>query len=172
MGMPIEIYLILGVLLVAIFYAMRHVSINHDLPYESQKYLLTPAEKLFFASLIPAVDGHYIIFSKVRMGDVLKVVSGLDAKRGLVARGKIQQKHFDFVLCNKSMEIICCIELNDKSHAKRDRVRRDQFVRAACKHAGVPLVEFKCQSSYEPGAIKERIFEAVNSKSKADANTL
>ena len=160
--MPVEIFLIIGLIIVAAaLFSLRYKSVNHDLPYEAQKYLLTPAEKLFFATLTPAVNGRYTVFAKVRIGDVLKVVSGVAARRSLIARAKIQQKHFDFVLCNKSMEIVCCIELNDRSHARSDRIKRDKFVRAACHQAGVSLIEFQAQSSYDVKTVERRLLEVL-----------
>lgn len=80
-------------------------------------------------------------------------------------RNKIQQKHFDFVVCNKdTMSIVCCIELNDSSHAKKSRSNRDDFVRGVCKAAGVELIEFKALYSYIAEDVRLKLEAAIGAR--------
>lgn len=135
---------------------------NKELPYEAQRFLFTPAELSFYGVLLSAVSDRYAVFGKVRMGDVLKVLPRLGTKNAMIARSKIQQKHLDFVLCKKdTLEVVCCIELNDRSHERPDRVKRDNFVRAACKQANVVLVEFQVKHTYSNTIILEQIQSAI-----------
>ena len=44
-------------------------------PYETRQFL-SPAELLFFRTLQEAIDGEFLLFAKVRVGDLLSVVEG------------------------------------------------------------------------------------------------
>ncbi len=57
------------------------------------------------------------------------------------------------------MTVVCCIELNDSSHAADDRVKRDLFVREACKAAGIPLLEVKAAGGYSVTELKTKLIE-------------
>lgn len=138
---------------------------SDDYPYERAGPLLTPAEHNFYSVLERVVPSGYLVTFKVRIGDVLKVRKGLDKKRAFAIRSKVQQKHFDFVICRKDdMNVSCCIELNDASHNKRDRVKRDVFVRAACSAAGVTLLEVKNHRSYVVDDIRAMVASAIQGK--------
>ncbi|WP_080569464.1 DUF2726 domain-containing protein [Vibrio anguillarum] len=124
--------------------------------------MLTPAEHNFYKVLERVLPSGYIVTFKVRIGDVLKVRKGIDKKRAFVMRGKVQQKHFDFVICRlDDMKVACCIELNDASHNRRDRAKRDAFVRSACKAAGVTLLEVENRRSYVIDDIREMVKAAI-----------
>jgi len=150
------------VLLFVLISLLSSGSENKAFPYEAQRFLFTPAERSFYGVLQSAVSDRYVVFGKVRMGDVLKVLPRLGTKNAIIARSKIQQKHLDFVLCKKdTLEVVCCIELNDRSHERPDRVKRDNFVRAAFKQANVVLVEFQVRSTYNRDVVLEQILSAV-----------
>lgn len=118
-------------------------------PYERQDVLVSRAERSFLGVLDQAVAGEYRVFSKVRVADVLKPRKGLDRSTWFKAFNQICSKHFDFVLCDpKTMQIKAAVELNDKSHKTRTRVKRDEFLLEACAAAGVPLLEFAARRSY------------------------
>lgn len=131
-----------------------------EYPYIKAGALLTKAEKLFYEALVTALPPGCVIAIKVRFGDIVNVRKGLDKKGALIARSKIQQKHIDFVLCRReTMAVVCCIELNDSSHEADDRVKRDLFVREACKAAGIPLLEVKAAASYSVNDLKTKLIE-------------
>ena len=46
--------------------------------YEKEDGLMSPAELLFFRSLEAAVAGHFRLFSKVRLADIVRVKRGND----------------------------------------------------------------------------------------------
>ena len=91
------------------------------LPYEKVGPLLTQAELNFYQVLKQVVPKGYFVAPKVRIGDVLTVKRGLDRKKALISRSKIQQKHFDFVICQEpEMQPVCCVELQVSSHKRAD----------------------------------------------------
>lgn len=150
--------LILGWFVIGVF--SRQTKSPKDYPYIKAGPLLTHAEKIFYETLVLSLPPGCVIALKVRLGDLINVKKGLDKKSALIARSKIQQKHIDFVLCRRdSMAVVCCIELNDSSHAAADREKRDVFVREACKAAGVPLLEVKAAGSYSVTDLKTKLIE-------------
>lgn len=77
------------------------------LPYRARPSLLTPAELKFYEALRPLVAGHWHLFSKVRMEDILEVKPGLEKKEAYGYRSRIKSRHIDFVLCDKeSLEVL------------------------------------------------------------------
>ena len=132
-----------------------------DLPYVAARSLLTPAERAFFAVLQRAVGGQFQLFAKVRVGDVLQVRAGVEGKRRLAAFGRISSKHADFVACDlKTFAVVGVIELDDRSHEREDRRRRDEFFDAAMEAAGVPVLRVKVQRAYDAQELREAVREA------------
>lgn len=131
----------------------------NDYQYELNTRLFSRAETSFFHALEAAIDGKLRIFGKVRIADVMQVKKGLRGKEWGYQFGRIKAKHFDYVLCTpNTLKIVCAIELDDSSHQRPDRVKRDEFVNAACKASGLKLHRFKQQKYYNPTDISDRIF--------------
>lgn len=126
------------------------------LPYRKSDHLLTAAERGFWGVLNEVVDGRYHVAWKVRMADLLSLPAGTpDRQRHL---NRVLAKHLDFVLCDpRSTEPLLAIELDDSSHEKTDRRRRDAFVDAALRDAGLPLLRIPVRRSYAAREIDELI---------------
>ena len=57
---------------------------------------------------------------------------------------QISQWHCDYVLCEKAdFKVKCALELDDPSHERPDRVKRDRILNRACEVAGVRLERMK-----------------------------
>ncbi|MTI46678.1 DUF2726 domain-containing protein [Sporosalibacterium faouarense] len=128
------------------------------LPYNRKKYLLSKAEYNFYKVLENAIDlNKYYICPKVRVADIIYVTSNPNRQRYF---NKIQSKHIDFLLCDKEyLTPKIAIELDDKSHNKSNRVKRDEFLDNAFDDAGVKLLRFRASYSYSPNYINEKISE-------------
>lgn len=127
-----------------------------NFPYQKNKKLFSPAERSFLGVLDMAIDNKAMICGKVRMADVITPEKGLSRGEWQTAFNKTSRKHFDFVLCNKgNLEIICAIELDDKSHNSKSREKRDKFLDRACDAAGIPLVHIPAKKGYVLEDIKE-----------------
>ena len=164
-----DMFMLLAALLIAaIFFLVFLIATSarsSSYPYEAAGPLLTAAERFFYSTLEQVIPSGYVVTFKVRIGDVLKVRKGLEKKQALIMRGKIQQKHFDFVVCRKDdMSVACCIELNDASHKRADRAKRDAFVRAACQAANVTLLEVKNSRSYVIDDLRSLVLAAIAGK--------
>ena len=126
--------LILFVVAVIFFFKLffKNKNDNHDIHYEKQSALFTPAERSFMCVLTLALEDNALVFGKVRVADILKPGSGLSGKKWWSLFNKISQKHFDFIVCEKSdLSILCAIELNDKSHGSKKAQERDAFLQSS-----------------------------------------
>ncbi len=117
---------------------------SSDLPYHAAPSLLTPTESQFYAALQEAIGPMAVIQCKVRLADLL-----LTAPHDLAAFRRVSQKHVDFVLCDRAtLRPFVAVELDDRSHERGDRMRRDAFVDRAYAQAGLPLVHLPVQEQY------------------------
>jgi hypothetical protein len=117
-------------------------------PYRMHDSFLTPAERDFYRVLAPAVADWAVVFAKVRLGDLFKTVTP-DRKEWYRARNRIERKHVDFVLVDReTLQPLLGIELNDRSHQRKDRQERDQQVVRTFAAAELPLVGIAVKASY------------------------
>lgn len=78
------------------------------------------------------------VLAKVRMLDLLEPRSDLKWYKTLLY--KIQAKHVDFVVTDTDYNVIAIIELDDTSHKRPDRIRRDLFVNEVLSGVGYKLI--------------------------------
>jgi len=133
-------------------------------PYVPVEALLTPAETAFFASLQQAVGEDFILFSKVRLADIIAVRPGLVNKFRMRAFNRICGKHLDFVICAPdSFAVLGVIELDDKSHQQSNRRERDAFIDQALSAAGIPILHMPAQKRYSALKLREQVLDFLES---------
>lgn len=131
---------------------------NHAQPYERMTSILTPSEQRFYKVLFSVLEGQTIIMSKVRIADLLKVQKSIRQKHFWSYFSKISQKHVDFVLIDpQTFTTLCVIELDDKSHLKFDRMKRDRFVNQIMTQTGIPLYRFGVKRRYDRAEILQKL---------------
>ncbi len=154
--MPITIFIIIAIFIIlfATLYGFRP-----RYPYFVQKAILTKAEIHFFKTLRDALPEHFAIAPKVRIADIITCT---DANWARGYGAKISSKHIDFVLYDReTFEIKLAIELDDKSHQKSDRQKRDQFVNESFRAAQVPLLRIPTAARYDVTVLREMINNVV-----------
>lgn len=123
---------------------------SKGLPYRLRDDFLSPAEFSFYQVLARSLGGRAVICPKVRLGDIFFV--GSTGSQGY--RNKIDRKHVDFLLCDPAtMKPRCGIELDDASHARRERQRRDEFVDHVFEASNLPLVRVPAKAAYNPSEL-------------------
>ena len=127
----------------------------NSLPYSKKKFFFSAAERSFYEILRRMVPDH-TVFAKVRMCDVIAVSKGSGSWR--TSHNRIQSKHLDFLICDATLAPVVAIELDDSSHARADRMARDQFVDAALAAAEVPIVRIPAKRSYAVEDVRRLIF--------------
>jgi hypothetical protein len=73
---------------------------SHRYPYQLSKYLLSKAERSFYGVLSQVIGDSGLIFTKVRIADVLSPGKSLDRSNWQKAFNAISSKHFDFLICD------------------------------------------------------------------------
>lgn len=124
-------------------------------PYFARGTLLTKAELQFYKVLKAVVRDQYDVSCKVRLGDIINCTEYYWHKG---YGPKISAKHIDFVLHDPTTSnIILCIELDDKSHNRPDRIKRDKFVNGALAAADVPILHVPVTRGYDMGKLQKDI---------------
>ena len=142
----------------AIFVLLRMYSAPAPMPYFKRPSLVTKSELRFYKSLHKAVLDDFEIFAMVRIADLIRVEKG--SANGRKWLNKILAKHIDFVLCDpNSLEPILCIELDDASHSRPDRIERDKFVNDAFDAAELPLLRIPVEPTYNAKEVRDLIEE-------------
>ena len=125
-------------------------------------HLLTPAELSFYGVLTQPVGEDWRVFSKVRLADVITPEKGLSRSRWQSAFNAISSKHLDFLLCDPAdCSPSLAVELDDKSHQRRSRQKRDRLVDDACQSAGLPLLRIKAARTYVVADLRRQIEDAL-----------
>jgi hypothetical protein len=140
-----------------------------EYPYHLRDGLLSPAEHSFYMVLRNAVSDWGVIFPKVGLGELFYARSD-DYAKFLSYTNKIDRKHIDFVVSDpRTLRPLAGIELDDKSHQRRDRQERDQFVEAVFGAAGLPLVRLSVRHEYGPAQLNALLRERAGIKDGAAA---
>ncbi len=109
------------------------IAIEHEY---TPKPLLSRPEAILQSYLDAISQNRCRILVKPRLADVFQ-----HAKGDLGGFNGISQKHVDFLICrNDDWMPMMGIELDDSSHERADRKKRDMFVNAVFASAGVPLL--------------------------------
>lgn len=121
--------------------------------------LVSDAELSFLRVIETALGPDYRVFPKVRVGDVLTVGAHTDSA-WWAGFNTISAKHFDYLVCRRAdCGVLFAIELDDQSHQRGDRQRRDQLLDDACNEAGLPLHRFRVQKTYSVQAVKKQLLQ-------------
>ncbi|MDO4569435.1 MAG: DUF2726 domain-containing protein [Planctomycetia bacterium] len=135
------LFLFLAVLWIVVQVCLRGK--KNAFPYTYDKRpLLTNAEMKFYRALLPLIPHGYQVWAKLGLWAVVK---------NLEPEGwpKIAQKHLDFVVVRESdLAVVGAIELDDKSHLRKNAQKRDEEKNIIMSRAKIPLVRIPTRRSY------------------------
>ena len=124
---------------------------DQKLPYTLNEKILTDKELKFYNSLKPIADENgYIILCKVRLADIVSVPTGTQSYTKWF--NYIKAKHIDFLLCAPDTSPLFAIEVDDKTHERADRVKRDEFVNRIFEDKKIELRRYK---TWTPEQLKD-----------------
>ena len=106
-----------------------------------QRPFLTERERVFFRQLCAAFSGSpLLVMAQVRLVDVVQVSPELKGREKLSLFRQISQWHCDFVVIDaRNFSVKAIIELDDRSHLRPERQRRDALFNIVVTQAGIPL---------------------------------
>lgn len=130
---------------------------NEDLSslYEKKTYLLTQNELKFYKLLKSITDKNNLnLFSQVALYEIIK-------SKNIKYFNKIKSKTIDFVITDVNCKIKLCIELDDPTHIKENRQKRDKFVDNLFKELNIKLIRIPVQSYYKLSELENKIKESL-----------
>lgn len=136
---------------------------SRKFPYQSLKFLLSKAERSFYGVLVQAIGNSGLVFSKVRVADVITPQKGFNGSDRQRAFNAISSKHFDFVICDPDdCSFKLAIELDDSSHGLAKAQKSDNLLNGACESAGLPLLRIKAAKGYVVADLRRQVEEAIS----------
>jgi hypothetical protein len=104
---------------------------------------------LFFNLLRPVLNESVYVMVKVRIAGLLKPSAGMTRSNWQKAFDSISSKYVDFAICEQSsLQPLCAIELNDKSHQHKSKKGRNKFIAEAFGSAHMPLHFMAARRTY------------------------
>jgi len=125
--------------------------------------LLTANERAFSAALRQALPAGSVLMVQVALNRVVEV---RNPRRGDSWRdprwNRIAQKSLDFVVMRSSdARPVVAIELDDASHERPERRRRDELLDAVLASAGLPIIHQPVLPVYDIDSIRLRLLGYV-----------
>lgn len=141
------------------------------IPNYRKNNLLTKEEQKFFTYLKQlTLKYNYLTFVQVALSQIVQVNNNHNYWHLL---GKIKQLVIDFVIYDSfNEEIICCIELDDETHNKSKRIKRDIFIDEVFEEIKIPLVHIIRKNDYnnDTHIIENIIIEYEENLKQQDIN--
>lgn len=132
----------------------NNTNYNND-SYERKEYLMTKNELKFYKQLKKITDKlELTIFAQVSLYQVIRNKNFKDFN-------KIKSKSIDFVITENNGKIKMCIELDDKSHNKNNRIERDNFINEIFNQANIKLLRIPVQDFYNLENLELKIKESL-----------
>jgi very-short-patch-repair endonuclease len=158
-GILLIVVLLLAALLIR-FLAPAAGVVDHKY---RKKPLVSEGELAFLKVLMDAANDEQLVFAKVRVADIVTPARGMNKSEWQKAFNRISSKHVDFLLCRRdSFEVLAAIELDDKSHGRRQTQDRDAFLNQALAGAGMPLIRFRAKAAYDVVTVRHELNVALN----------
>lgn len=160
----IPIILIILVLLIELLNKKENNTNNENLyNYMMLKGPMTETEKKFCKTLKNITDKYnLIIIPQIQLQKIFKTYN----KKDITAFNKIKSKSIDFAIVDSNYNYKIFIELDDNSHYRKDRQKRDVFVNELFEIANEKyknkLVRIKVQNNYNLEELENIIKEVAN----------
>ena len=144
----IGILIILQVLSSTKAKSMNKENMNKPLPYKKRDDFLSEAERMFYLTMSNFIEDKATICPKVAVKEIVFIGKGT-GKEYMKYFNWIAKKHVDFIICDSvMMNVLCAVELDDSSHSKTDRKKRDEFVDKVFETAKIPLFHLPLKNGY------------------------
>lgn len=110
--------------------------------YRAKRAIMTPKEEFTFRRLVETFERKFYVIPQVHLATLLDFE--ITGQNWYGAFQHINRKSVDYVLLNKeTLRPVCAVELDDYTHERKDRQKRDIEVERIFKEANIPLVRLK-----------------------------
>lgn len=130
-------------------------NIDYNEKYNKKDYLLTQTELKFYKLLKQITDElNLVVCPQVTLYQIVQNKNFKDFN-------KIQNKSIDFVIAEPNLKIKLCIELDDYTHNKNKRIKRDEFINKLFADLNIKLIRIPVQNYYNLEELKQKIQESL-----------
>lgn len=128
---------------------------DYNEKYVKKDYLLTQTELKFYKLLKQITDElNLTLCPQVSLYQIVNSKNYKDFNR-------IQNKCIDFVITEPNLKIKLCIELDDYTHTRDKRIKRDEFINKLFDDLGIKLIRISVQNYYNLEELKNKIKESL-----------
>lgn len=127
--------------------------------------LLSSNELAFYDQLKVVVGQRFVILAKVRLADIFEVTHAPLYSTIKSDLNRIDSRHVDFLVCDpETLKPVFSVELDDRSHNRKDRVNSDNFKNEIFASMGLKLIRFHAEMEYSAEKIHDNIRSALEQK--------
>ena len=117
---------------------------------------MTKTEHECYKVLSKILGDRFYLFAQVHLSTIVDHKVKGQSWKG--AFSHINQKSVDFVVCSKDyISPVLAIELDDSTHGRPDRQKRDVEVERILEDANVPLLRIENNGRFDPGELGRNI---------------
>lgn len=165
------VYMLIGILLILVLIFRRIIfdyftNKNDDSNIDSiekayiKKKLMSESELIFY-NYFKKLEPDYIVLPQINLATIIKKVKTHSEYQNELFR------NIDFCIFNKNYEILLAIEINDNTHKKYERRKRDEKVKDILKKSNIDLLTYNVNYPNTEESVIERTKNALqNIKNK------
>lgn len=128
--------------------------------YTTKRLIMTKTETQFYKLLQNAIlenNLDILIFPQINLENIIQAKNN-----DLAARNRIKSRSIDYTIVSKdTLQVICCIELDDYTHNTYKRINRDSFINQIFQEVNIRLIRVTVSSSYNIEQIISQIKEVA-----------
>lgn len=141
-------------------YPTNKNQIDYSSLYEKKEFLLTSKEYTFYKLLKPICNRYNLsVNCQVSLYEIVKLKT-----RNYIDFNRIRAKTIDYVITDANCKIKLCIELDDSTHIKEGRQKRDKFLNELFNALNIKFLQIPAQRYYKPqyiSYVEEKIKESL-----------
>ncbi len=139
-------------------------------PYKLTQRVFSPKEGYFYRDVRPIADKlGLIVFTKMRLADLLYIPKGTDNEKAWFNR--IKAKHIDFIFVDSNYKIRLLVEIDDQTHNRSDRQARDEEVDEMFRQQGLEILHLRAWGrQYGADDLETIITNALNVQKTVPGN--
>ena len=124
--------------------------------YNVKNCLISSCEQEYYVVIQASLPKGCYVFPQVNLAAFIVKTDNSKYRNELF-------RNVDFLVTDSSYRPLFVIEINDQTHLKYDRRKRDANVQDICEEAGLPLVTFWTSYGVNPEYIQKKISETLAS---------
>ena len=155
--------IIIAIVFYILGYIIKYAKSNQNGNINNNYYVIknnpmTETEKIFLNHLRTITDKYnLIVLPQVQLQSIFKVSNNKD----ITSFNKIKSKSIDFAIVDNNYNYKFFIELDDYTHNRKNRIKRDIFVNNLFEIYNLKLIRIKTQNNYNLDNVENIIKEVV-----------